>query len=841
MERILKKYTTIPNHLYVERLADFQLKNIIEDMQRPGYVLVARQMGKTNLLLNAKRNLQNKNRRIIYIDLSNLYDDEISLYRYIIDIIIELNEDIFIGIEAEISNLRNHNYTAHNEYLRSIRILLKRYDGDIVIILDEIDALKSKAYSDNIFAQIRSNYFSRTNFEELERLTYILSGVIEPTDLINDKNKSPFNIGEKIYLDDFSLEEHRTFIYKSKLNLSNELSDYLFKWLNGNPRMTYDVCSTIEKIIIEGNPITEEKIDEIIRKKYLTTFDVAPIDHIRELLRNDEGLREAIKCMYNDKRENISDEIKKKLYLYGIISSDFNCDISLKNRVIKEAISNEWLNSLEKDISLSKAESKYIDGYYHEAIELLEKLQIDENYSIYSDKISLHIGQCYYRLNDFKMAIEHLSQSFSAEYEFEANVFLGLAKIKNGDLGGMENLEKASLSKATNKITYYLALVNIALNTNDQDKALDLLSEVINAEENENLNIKELKHFKTLAHYLKSNIYERKKLIELSLIENEEAIRLSEMNIIPILLLNKIELNKISQNDCKLFQQELVSFIIDNNIKFNDQIYYPFSFNRNNLSRFFQTIIDREDNTNFEKLLSYVSTTLLKGDSEYFDLILKLDESTYNLSNYILEFKESTLNLQQKIALFRNLSFSTENFEKDVHITKYINLLTEVIENYKISDEDYELILSKTVAQINLQNFKNSYRYAQIFQKLLSGSNDNKQKNIEILVIFSKLVAEVNLKLNLDAVLSATRTLALLDSIEVIIEELIPTETQLLIRKFASNLPFIKDNKFVTPNNNQVILKNKIVKVRYSTGKIVTSKFKRVEKDIIAGKCIIID
>ncbi len=57
MEKVLKKYTTIPEHLYVEREADFQLESIIKEMQSPGYVLVARQMGKTNLLFHAKRKL----------------------------------------------------------------------------------------------------------------------------------------------------------------------------------------------------------------------------------------------------------------------------------------------------------------------------------------------------------------------------------------------------------------------------------------------------------------------------------------------------------------------------------------------------------------------------------------------------------------------------------------------------------------------------------------------------------------------------------------------------------------------------------------------------------------
>ncbi len=61
MTKILKPYTIIPPDLYVQRDADRQIKNIIKDMGRPGYVLVSRQMGKTNLLLNAKRKLETPN------------------------------------------------------------------------------------------------------------------------------------------------------------------------------------------------------------------------------------------------------------------------------------------------------------------------------------------------------------------------------------------------------------------------------------------------------------------------------------------------------------------------------------------------------------------------------------------------------------------------------------------------------------------------------------------------------------------------------------------------------------------------------------------------------------
>ena len=76
MNKILKPYTIVPSDLYIERSADRQVKSILEDMGRPGYVLVSRQMGKTNLLINARRKYANDEDRFVYVDLSNLFENE---------------------------------------------------------------------------------------------------------------------------------------------------------------------------------------------------------------------------------------------------------------------------------------------------------------------------------------------------------------------------------------------------------------------------------------------------------------------------------------------------------------------------------------------------------------------------------------------------------------------------------------------------------------------------------------------------------------------------------------------------------------------------------------------
>ncbi|MCZ8502552.1 AAA-like domain-containing protein [Vibrio lentus] len=262
-----------------------------------------------------KKNLTTESRKFVYIDLSNKFDTERECYNYIIDSILDVHDDELWEIRGDIDHLRDRTKVDHLSYTKSLLLILSALNTELVIILDEIDALRSTKYSDNIFAVIRSNYFARSNFPKFEQLTYILSGVIEPKDLIRDKNKSPFNIGEKIYLDDFTYEEFLTFIRKSKLCISSEVIQSIYEWTSGNPRLTFDICSELESMIIEGGKINRSSIEEIVNKKYFSNFDVAPIDHIRELVSDDSDVQSAVyKIVENKDNEEalkLSDGTKK--------------------------------------------------------------------------------------------------------------------------------------------------------------------------------------------------------------------------------------------------------------------------------------------------------------------------------------------------------------------------------------------------------------------------------------------------------------------------------------------------------------------------------------------------
>ena len=77
----------------------------------------------------------------------------------------------------------------------------------MVIFIDEIDSILPLAFKDDFFALIRACYNQRADNPVYQRLTFALLGVTTPSDLIQDKTRTPFNVGRAIDLQGF----HSTF------------------------------------------------------------------------------------------------------------------------------------------------------------------------------------------------------------------------------------------------------------------------------------------------------------------------------------------------------------------------------------------------------------------------------------------------------------------------------------------------------------------------------------------------------------------------------------------------------------------------------------------------------
>ncbi|HMT21765.1 MAG TPA: AAA-like domain-containing protein, partial [Promineifilum sp.] len=71
-------------------------------------------------------------------------------------------------------------------------------------VFDEIDSTLSLAFTDDFFAALRSLYNERAINPRYDRLTFVLLGVAAPTNLIKDRNRTPFNVGTPVDLKEFS-------------------------------------------------------------------------------------------------------------------------------------------------------------------------------------------------------------------------------------------------------------------------------------------------------------------------------------------------------------------------------------------------------------------------------------------------------------------------------------------------------------------------------------------------------------------------------------------------------------------------------------------------------------
>lgn len=692
MEKILKKYTTIPQHLYVNRNADDQLKNIVEEMQRPGYVLVARQMGKTNLLFNAKRTLESERRLFVYVDLSNIFDHERDCYRNIVDNIIEPNEDLFHSIESDIYTLREKNLPPHKEYSKSLRLIINQFIGDIVIILDEIDALRSADYSDNIFAQIRSNYFLRTNFPEFERLTYVLSGVIEPSELIRDRNKSPFNIGEKIYLDDFTKDEHNSFIDKSRLKITENISDSIYDWANGNPRLTFDICSEVEDFLIENIDITNKDLNKIIKNKYLTAFDIAPIDHIRELVKSNKKIRDAVLKIQQSETNNISDEIKTKLYLDGIINSKFDEETYIKNRIVKLSLSENWIMSIDK-----QAENAFSYGLqlfdskdYTNSIETLLEF-LDTSHPSYKEieTSNYFIGLSYYHLKNFKKSVHYFNKKFEDHtYKINSKSLLGICKLAIGEKESGEAILEASILNETNDWLYHNALLNLAISLDESkdDKAILFFQKLYHSTFKDKDTKKiELDKLRTLALYYQAEIFLHKNDTKEALSKISLALKYS--NISDSLFLKYLKYS-LEEAKNEYIKNEIVGTIIEQKLIFDSENIYPISFNESNLIYYLDLVFDYSNPKLFDELLDYAEKELYKDklpDRFYLAYISsKLSDKSESILKYILGF-ENSIDNELHINIYRDLSmmYSDNPPKYFIYFNKYKKLFNQTSEVLK--------------------------------------------------------------------------------------------------------------------------------------------------------------